>query len=190
MNRLERIIAYIIWILLAMAIITAGITCSGCHGISPPSITAPSGATPGSILTALVSVTSIPYLGIIAISGAVFIAFIGNPKLGMAVGAAGGCALAMSLAVIKYAWLLGLLSVVAMIAVGAFALLGNRKFKKQLVQGIENVKDLVPDLVREEGVVRSEITDIVAKAQTPDVTAQVLTIKKGMVPNEGSTSSY
>jgi len=147
------------------------VACSGCHGVRAPSITAPAGSTPASVAAALISITSIPYLGVLAMSGAVFIAFMGNPKLGMAVGAAGGAALALSLAVIKYAWILGLLSVVAMIACGAFAILGNRKFKKQMVLGVQNIKEMKSRFERD------KVNEAMIKALDPDCMDQVLKIK-------------
>jgi hypothetical protein len=155
----------------ALALILAAL--SGCHGAIAPTLSG-SSVTPASVAKTMVSITSIPYLGVLAMSGAVFIAFMGNPKLGMAVGAAGAAALALSLAVIKYAWILGLLSVAAMIGCGVVAVISNRRFKIQLVQGAQNVKDVVSAWDVHKSVVNRALT----ATQTPDVTAQVLKIKE------------
>ena len=171
----RSIVEFLCWLFAAVIFVacvaTIAVTLSGCHGVQAPALAA-TAATPVGVVKAMVSITSIPYLGVLAMSGAVFIAFMGNPKLGMAVGAAGGAALALSLAVIRYAWMLGLLSVVAMIVCGAIAVIGNTRFKKQLVQGIQNVKSMHADFHN-----KRDINERLTAVQTPDVTAQVLKIK-------------
>lgn len=168
------------WLITSLIILTIGlllavilVALTGCHGVPVPALSGPS-ITPAGVAKTMVSITSIPYLGVLAMSGAVFIAFMGNPKLGMAVGAAGAAALALSLAVIKYAWILGLLSVAAMIGCGVVAVISNRRFKIQLVQGAQNVKDVVSAWDVHKSVVNRALT----ATQTPDVTAQVLKIKE------------